>query len=75
MSEKNDNGFLYFAVGGLLVAVVVVGFMFYQNGSNANSGDVFVLETSAGKDKSGSTFKLEVDEKGFNASADTNDKN
>jgi hypothetical protein len=31
-TSGNSNGFLYFIVGVLLVGVVVLGFMFYNNG-------------------------------------------
>ena len=46
-TSGNSNGFLYFIVGVLLVAVVVVGFMVYSGGMGGQSSSDRAVERSA----------------------------
>lgn len=46
-SSGNSNGFLYFIVGVLLVGVVVLGFMFYNNGGGQSSPTERAIERTA----------------------------
>lgn len=41
-SSGSGNGFLYFAIGALIVAVGVLGWMFYNGQSSQNSGDTAI---------------------------------
>jgi hypothetical protein len=73
---SNNNNGLYFLVGGLLVAVIVMGALYF---TNTDSGQEVVRETNTvvektvdeatDEDRSGSSFELNVDEEGFSASS------
>jgi hypothetical protein len=41
-SSGSSNGFLYFAIGALIVAVGVLAWMFYNGQSNRSSGDTAI---------------------------------
>ena len=60
MNEKTTNSMLYFIVGGLLVAVIIVGY-FTMNSSNNTRTDTVIID--AVKD-TGSSLKLDVDKDG-----------
>lgn len=61
MNEKStNNSMLYFIVGGLLVAVIVIGYFALNKGGDSNA-DTVVIETV--KDV-GTNFKLDVDKSG-----------
>jgi len=45
-TSGNSNGFLYFIVGVLLVAVVVVGFIVYNGSTSHSSGDRAIERTA-----------------------------
>mgnify|MGYP003624416484 CR=1 FL=1 len=66
MAKEQNNGFLYFIVGALVVAVISVGYIMVQND---NSSGVATVETSSG----GSNFKIEIDDNGFKASTEKDD--
>lgn len=65
MSEHNNTGFLYFAVGALFVAVLGFGYLYIQNESADNG--VAAIETSSGEESS-SSFSLSIDDNGVSAS-------
>lgn len=74
MSNNENNNGLYFMVGGLLVAVLVIGTIFL---TGTDSGKQVVKETNtvversvdkATDNESGSSFELNVDDDGFSAS-------
>lgn len=73
MSNENNNNGLYFMVGGLLVAVMVIGALYL---TQTDRGDKLVRETNTvvekavDKPNSGSSFELNVDEDGFKASSE-----
>lgn len=70
MSQQNDNnGFLYFMVGVLLVAVIGIGYIFMGGNAQDNTTDLAIIETSAGEESSTQeTFSFEMDDNGFEAS-------
>lgn len=73
MSNNNNNG-LYFIVGGLLVAVLVIGGLYI---TQAEQDNTIIKESTAlvdrtTEDSPDSSFNLEVDENGFKASSENN---
>ena len=74
--NQNNNGFLYFIVGALLVAVAVLGFMYLENPEDSNNPVTTIVETTeeAADDVAdeGDEFSLEIDEDGFSGSASSN---
>lgn len=72
MSNSNDNNGLYFIVGGLLVAVLVIGGLYMtqpEEGENIIRESTTLVERTT-QDESGSSFNLEVDDEGFSASSE-----
>jgi hypothetical protein len=71
MSEQStSNGFLYFAVGGLLVAVLTLGYFYTKD---SDPGDLTVIETAAGDESEGPDFSLEMSEDSFKATSDSDE--
>jgi hypothetical protein len=75
----NNNNGLYFLTGGLLVAVLVLGGYFFLNpdeGSEVVRESNTVIEKTVDSDNSNdepdSSFELNVDDEGFNASSESN---
>ena len=68
---SSNNG-LYFMMGGLLVAVLVIGGLYF---AKTDQGEQIVREThtfvenSTDSQDSGSSFELTVDDEGFSASS------
>lgn len=78
MSDENNNNGLYFMVGGLLVAVLVIGGLYL---GQTEQGEQIVRESNTVIEKtvedsksneSGSSFNLKVDDEGFSASSENN---
>lgn len=68
-TNENNNG-LYFIVGALIVAVLVMGFFMLGNNDNADNNPVAVVErtierTSDSVEKEADGFELNVDNNGF----------
>ena len=78
MSNENNNNGLYFMVGGLLVAVMVIGALYL---TQTDQGERVVEETNTVVERtvdesdvepsSGSSFEFNVDDEGFTASSET----
>jgi hypothetical protein len=78
MSNENNNNGLYFMVGGLLVAVMVIGALYL---TQTNQGEQVIEESNTVVERtveepdvepsSGSSFEFNVDDEGFNASSET----
>lgn len=74
--ENNNNSGLYFIVGALFVAVLIMGFIFVGN------DDVTTLEPSAGVEEAAdnvedttSEFNLKIDEDGVSGSSTQSSEN
>lgn len=76
-TSNENNGFLYFAVGALLVAVAVLGFAYVDSGEETSNPVTAVVETTenaadeAGDnmEQSTSEFSVDFDEGSFSASS------
>lgn len=71
MAQNNNNGFLYFAVGALLIAVLGLGYLYVSDESLGN--DVTIVEPASGENN-GPDFNLEITDDGFKASADSDNQ-
>ena len=75
MSNENNNNGLYFLVGGLLVAVLVIGGLYLtqtETGEKTIEKTTTVIDkTTQDDNQSGSSFDFEVSEDGFSASSQT----
>jgi hypothetical protein len=71
MANENDNGGLYFVVGGLVVAVAVIGFLYFgQNaGEKANMTEPASGVEAPADNETSSTFNLEIDDNGISGSS------
>ncbi len=68
MAQKESNNGLYFIVGALFVAVVVMGFFLVSPVSNENTVIREITQTEpAGNDDSSANFDLNITDDGFNA--------
>ena len=72
MSNENNNGFLYFVVGALFIAVLGLGYVLMT----PNDGtELAVIESAAGDEQSKSEFNFEIDDDEFSASQTETEEN
>lgn len=78
-TQTEDNGFLYFIVGALVVGVAILAF-FYMNGTNmttSNSPAVIertertIEKTVEPQSNSGSSLEMRIDENGASAKSES----
>lgn len=73
-TQDNDNGFLYFIVGGLLVAAIV-GFFVMDGGSDMSDGPSVIertertIERTTDNDNNTTGFEMRVDGNGASATS------
>lgn len=71
--DNSDNGGLYFLVGGLLVAVIALGFMFYTDTDSMQSDSPTIIERTVTQDESGNSgsFNMDITDDGVSVSSES----
>lgn len=75
--QDNNNAFLYFAVGALIVAVAAVGFLYVADRPGEDGSNLTIIENTepAGGDSApegtSSELNLNMDDEGFSATRST----
>ncbi len=72
--QNEDNGGLYFIVGALVVAVAIIGFMYFNNAKVSNTLSPTVIERTektiektAEPAPSTNSYELKIDDNGASA--------
>lgn len=62
--ETSSSSTLYFLMGGLLVAVLAIGYVTIGGGIDDDTGGTAPVAAKGSDDRAGSSFKLDVEKDG-----------